>query len=145
MNPYSREVYSRVIVTGSTTWSDADAIASVLGELAHHAAVRGHGFTVLTGMADGADAIARQWSDDHGVALHAEPLAPGDYPHPMHDYNEQLLAMAPDIVLAFKDTFDDNWMSDDCIAGTEHMCRIAARAGVPVRLCGPRGFMRSCC
>ena len=136
MNPWRPEPYARVIVTGATTWTDAAMIESVLGALAHHSAVRGHGLTVLTGMADGADAIARRWALCRGVGLHAEPLDPGEYPGPMHRYNEQLLQLEPDIVVAFKDPFDASWASDTCIAGTEHMCRIAERARLPVYLNG---------
>ncbi len=136
MNPWRREPYARVIVTGATTWTDAALIETVLGELAHHAGTRGHGLTVLTGMADGADAIGRRWARCREVDLYAEPLGPGEYPDPMHDYNEQLLRLEPDIVVAFKDPFDEAWASDTCIAGTEHMCRIAAQPGLPVYLNG---------
>ena len=87
-------------------------------------------------MAHGADAIARRWAEAHSVRLYAEPLDDGTYPTPMHRYNGKLLRMRPDIVVAFKETFADDWASDGCVAGTEHMCRIAARANIPVYLNG---------
>ena len=136
MNPFGRSDFARVIVTGSTTWDDTAMVESVLHCLAKHASLRGHPFQVLTGMADGADAIARDWADALHVQLHAEPLAAGTYPEPMHRYNEELLRLQPDVVIAFKEEFAEDWDVATCIRGTEHMCRIACEAGIPVYLNG---------
>lgn len=127
---------ARVLITGSTTWADPVPIETMLDALVEDSAEIDSSFRVLTGMADGADAIAREWAEARGVNLHAELLEPGLYPGPMHRYNEALLRLAPDVVLAFKEDFDTDWASDGCRNGTEHMCRIAARAGVPVYLNG---------
>lgn len=126
----------RVLVTGSTTWTDFWAVDSALSELAERAAEEGVSLQVLTGMADGADELARRWARQHGVSFHAETLEQGRYPGPMHRYNEQLLDLDPDVVLAFKENFHAEWDLDTCVGGTEHMCRIAARVGVPVILNG---------
>lgn len=137
---------ARVLVTGSTTWSDRAAIAQLLEDFAHRRMTNGS-FRVLTGMADGADEIARTWAEYNGVNLLAEPLEQGRYPGPMHNYNEEMLAVGPELVVAFKEEFDEQWNTPDCIAGTEHMCRIAAEAGVPVLLNGERWLTttrRSC-
>lgn len=131
-----REVVERVLVTGSTTWVEPVAIESMLETFAQEPVLRGSSLVVLTGMAEGADTIAREWAVARSVNLYAELLEPGECPGPMHRYNEALLRHGPDVVLAFKDDFDVDWASDSCVAGTEHMCRIAARAGVPVCLNG---------
>lgn len=126
----------RVAVVGSTTWSDQDQVVATLdGLLAPENRV-----VVITGMADGADAWARQWAVANGHTLKAEPLETGPYPGPMHRYNELMMRLCPDVVLAFKDEFSPDWRSSSCVAGTEHFCRLAAEAGVPVVLY--RGSLR---
>ena len=127
---------SRVLVAGATTWADRVAIEDALAELAARKAETGGSFRVITGMADGADEVARTWATVNNVNLLAEPLGVGEYPGPMHRYNEQMLQWRPELVLAFKENFDDGWRDESCVAGTEHMCRIAAAAGVPVLLNG---------
>ena len=135
-NPFEPDFApARVLVTGSTTWSDRIAIAEILGELAQRRSGRGS-FRIITGMADGADEIARMWATTNDVQLLAEPLEEGRYPGPMHDYNEKMLTWEPELVLAFKESLDPDWAEPDCCAGTEHMCRLAAQAGVPVLLNG---------
>lgn len=123
-------------MTGSTTWLDAALVEVTLDEWFRSAMAAGSSFRVLTGMADGADAHARAWAAMNGAELLAEALDVGPYPGPMHRYNEMLLDLAPDLVLAFKEDFATGWSSNDCVAGTEHLCRLAARAGVPVLLNG---------
>ncbi len=118
----------RVAVVGSTIWSDQDRVVSALDGLL----VGNSETVVITGMADGADAFARQWAEDRGHTLLAKPLAVGAYPGPMHRYNELMMAWSPDLVLAFKEDFAANWQSEDCVAGTEHFCRLAVDRGVPV-------------
>ena len=130
---------SRVLVTGSTTWSDAGAITDVLDRLLEARPDAGGSFRIITGMAPGADEIARRWASNHAdqrVSLFAEPLRLGAYPHPMHDYNHLMLKLDPDVVVAFKERFDPSWAGSICVAGTEHMCRIAAEADIPVVLNG---------
>jgi len=127
---------ARVLVTGSVDWADRAAIEDVLDDLLARQQEVGGSFRILTGMADGADEIARTWAETHSVALLAEPLEPGEYPGPMHRYNEKMLAWQPQIVLAFKEPIAADWASAECGAGTEHMCRIAAAAGVTVVLNG---------
>ncbi len=128
-----------VVVTGSVGWTNAEVIEESLRELATRKSASEGSLRVITGMASGADEIARTWAADHaknGVSLFAEPLKPGPYPHPMHSYNHKMLAMKPNLVLAFKEQFDDRWAMPSCLAGTEHMCRIAADAGIAVLLNG---------
>lgn len=116
----------KVLVTGSTQWVDPNPIESTLNE--YYA--DDPDLILLTGMADGADEIAQSWARRRGIALLAEPLMDGDYPGPMHRYNERMLSWAPDVVLAFKSDLDLEGRPD---AGTEHMCLIARSAGIQVR------------
>ncbi len=118
---------TRVVVCGGVAWTDA---ATIHAELERFRGASG-AMEIVTGMADGADRIARTWAVDNSVACVAKRLDPGPYPRPMHTYNEQMLAMNPDVVLAFKSNFGD---TTDRIyePGTEHMVRIAREAGVPV-------------
>lgn len=127
---------ARVVVTGSTRFTDQALEWDVLMKASSVARARGASFRVLTGTAEGADELAREWAQRNNVNLFAEDLESGPYPEPMHRYNEQLLSLRPDVVLAFKAEFDANWASPACIAGTEHMCRIASEASIPVLLNG---------
>ena len=127
---------SRVLVTGATCWTDRAMIEELLDTFLAQKRETGGSFRVITGMADGADEFARRWALANEVPLLAEPLEPGRYPGPMHAYNDQMLAWAPELVLAFKQNFADDWDEDSRAAGTEHMARIAARGGVPVLLNG---------
>ncbi len=126
----------RVLVTGSVGWSDRTLIEQLLDRLLSEAREAGGSFRLITGMAEGADLDARRWAGANGVPVLAEPLEVGAYPGPMHRYNELMLTWHPELVLAFKDGFDDDWASAGCVAGTEHMCRIAAESDIPVLLNG---------
>ena len=117
----------KVLVTGSTQWVDPEAIESTLDEYRQlHPEL-----IVVTGMADGADQVARDWARKHQVTLLAEPLTAGDYPGPMHRYNERMLSWEPDVVLAFKEDLD---LIGRPQAGTEPMCLLAQAADVVVRI-----------
>lgn len=134
--PVEETTWARVLVTGSVFWDDYQLIDAVLTKHALPAQDKGRSICIITGTAAGADEIARSWARREGIEVFAHDLNEGPYPVPMHRYNEEILALEPDLVLAFKERFDDDWQSEDCIAGTEHMCRIAAQAGVRVLLNG---------
>ncbi len=137
---------ARAVVTGGIRWSDRALIDQALDLCWRPAKAAGGSFRVLTGMAPGVDAHARAWTtlppQRDRVHLFAEPLAPegaGDQTtESVHAYNRRLLELQPDVVLAFKEDFAEDWRSPQCDAGTEHMCRIADAAGVPVLLNGER-------
>lgn len=129
---------ARVAVTGSISWNDAGPIHDALDAASRMARAAGGSFRVLTGMADGADRIAREWAEGTpGVELHVEPLL-GAGPAAVRAANERLLALQPELVLAFKEGLDPACREGPDPAGTEHMCRIAAEAGAPVLLNGAR-------
>ncbi len=116
----------RVLVTGSVDWIDPAPLDAALDALLEE-----HPHMILiTGMASGADALARDWARRHGIEVWAEPLDPGHHPMPMHRYNERMLSWSPDLVLACKDQLD---LANRPDAGTEHMWRTAVAAGVAVR------------
>ena len=116
----------RVAVCGAVGWTDAATIERALDEL-----LAEHGdLVVLTGMADGADRIARRWARRNGRPLWAECLEPGEYPGPMHAYNERLIGHGPDLVLAFKEAFDPAARLRRAEPGTEHLVRLARAAGI---------------
>ena len=127
---------ARVLVTGCTRYDDVLSIVEALRLCRQHAAAGAKSFRIITGMAEGADEIARLWAKENGVHLLAEALEAGDYPGPMHAYNHLMLDWHPELVLAFKTDFARDWDRADCIKGTEHMCRIAAETGLPVLLNG---------
>lgn len=122
----------RIVVTGSVGWIDRSLLEQVLDDYRARSREHGGSFRIITGMAEGADQIARNWAGANGVTIVAEPLQTGEYPGPMHDYNERMLRWRPDLVLAFKESFGEDWASPACVAGTEHMCRIAMEHNVPV-------------
>ena len=120
-----------IIVTGSTTWSDSVMINNLLDQQKSSVDKPIH---LLTGTADGADAIARNWALQHQVSCSVEDIGTRPHPQAVQAYNEKMLSWGPDIILAFKENFDPSWQLETCNRGTEHMCRIAAKSGVPILL-----------
>lgn len=121
----------RVAVCGSVAWTAPGPIEAALDELLANSDDPAL-LMVLTGMAEGADEIARTWAADRGVTIFAERLDDGPYPGPMHTYNERLIAMRPDLVLAFKAAFDPSAHRCDGRPepGTEHLVRRAIESGI---------------
>jgi len=122
--------YLRVAVCGAVGWADVERIESVLSSLL----TNNQRIILLTGMADGADLIARNWAINNGVEVHAECLELGEYPGPMHRYNYKLLSWKPDRVIAFKENFDPDARPNGFEPGTEHLVRLAHEAGCVVQI-----------
>lgn len=139
-----------VLVTGSRTWDDQQAIADALLDVWHDATQlvsEQVQFTVVHGdCPTGADAMAKQWAIDNGVfhiAVPADWAAPcteqcpptlhrktsskhGEYcPLAGHHRNQRMVDMGADLVLAFRR--NNSRGTTDCI-------RRAERAGIPVRI-----------
>jgi len=133
MRPAHKLSYT-VLVTGSTLWSNSIMIETLLNQAYRLEHGETTPFRILTGMAKGADTVARNWASLNEVVCLAEDIGHLPSPELVKAYNRKLLAHKPDVVLAFKMNFDPNWISDTCEYGTEHMCRIAAKAGIPVLL-----------
>lgn len=138
-----------VLVTGSRTWDDRQAVADALLDAWHDAvqtvSPEVH-FTVVHGdCPTRADAIAKQWAIDNSVFHHAVPAnwsgpctaSCPDTPHrksnrhgeycPMagHYRNQLMVDMGIDLVLAFHR--NNSRGTADCI-------RRATKAGIPVRI-----------
>ena len=127
----------RVAVCGGVGWTDTTTICAELDRLLA-ATADAADMVVLTGMATGADEVARDWAQRSQVELVAECLDAGEYPMPMHDYNEKLIGWHPDIVLAFKEGFDPTALRSGHEPGTEHLVRLARQAQIKVRVFGAR-------
>src|SRR5947209_3075345 len=88
----------RVIVTGSMTWSDAEAIRRELAQLPA-------GSTVILGDAAGVDALAGQIAGELGLAVEPFRKEPEDYRRfravAWQGLNERMLDSGADLVLAF--------------------------------------------
>lgn len=140
---------AQILVTGSRSWTDREAVADALLEAWHDVTQvidRDCRFVVSHGdCPQGADAIAKQWAVDNGVIqeLHpadwSAPCAPncptdhrktsarhGEYcPMAGHRRNQFMVDLRPDLVLAFQ--MDQSRGTSDCI-------RRAKAAGIPVRV-----------
>lgn len=139
-----------VLVTGSRTWDDQQAVADALLDAWHDAVQlvsEEVQFTVVHGdCPTGADAMSKQWAIDNGVfhvAVPADWAAPctdqcppnphrktsskhGDYcPLAGHHRNQLMVDMGADLVLAFHR--NNSRGTADCI-------RRAKQAGIPVRV-----------
>lgn len=135
---------ARILVTGSRSWSDADALADVLLDTWHDATQNGHtGIVIIHGTADGADTLADLWARGNGLDVeshpadwdhcaencppgHRKPRARGgDYcPTAGHRRNQRMLDAGADLVVGFQ---------RDGSRGTADCLRRAKAAGLPVR------------
>jgi hypothetical protein len=114
-----------VIVCGSRYWNTGAPIRKSIGVLA----ARNRNLRVITGGACGADMIADTIARSLGLTVTKE-LAKwvGRGRLAGRERNEKMLSLNPDLVLAFKDDFDDTLSR----GGTEHMCKIARQSNIPV-------------
>lgn len=116
----------RVIVTGSTTWTDAEAIRRELAKVPPDA-------VVIHGDCDGADALAGDIARSLGLAVERWAKCPADYRKYQRGawkaLNERMLAAGADLVLAFHPEWDVKGKA----RGTNHMLGLARQAGVECR------------
>lgn len=110
----------RLLICGSRTWTDREAILDVLGDYLGHG-----GIEVLHGAARGADSIAADVAEGYGYAVRAFPP---DYARhgrgaPLKR-NIAMLDERPDLVIAF----------DMGTSGTAHTIREAEKRGIPVEV-----------
>jgi hypothetical protein len=109
-----------VLVCGTRTWPDADAICRVLSNLLEFNDFPITG--VITGGARGADAVAAYWAIQQEVELHVEHADWSRGPQAGPERNNRMLDMAPDMVVAF-------WQGQS--PGTKHTVREAMRREIP--------------
>ena len=116
----------RVIVTGSTTWTDAAAIRRELARLPA-------GSTVIHGDSAGVDALAGAVARELGLLVEAFAKQPEDYrTHGRGAWkrlNERMLESGADLVLAFHPELGEPGKA----RGSGHMVKLAEQRGVEVR------------
>lgn len=115
----------RVIVCGSRKWTDRIPIEGALRLLVPHKPC------IIQGNARGADYLAGQSAYACGLTDIPVPVTlylDGPWPRAGNNRNTRMLALSPNLVLAFKDGFDYTLRR----GGTEHMCRIALESKPPV-------------
>jgi hypothetical protein len=116
----------RVLITGSTTWTDARTLRRELAALPQ-------GSTIVTGDTPGIDALAIRLAGELGLGCVAMKKSRADrMAHPADSWkglNERMLATGVDLVLAFHADYG----KPGCARGTVHMVALAAAAGVEAR------------
>ena len=117
----------RIIITGATAWSDAQALRR---EFFHLPA----GAVIVTGDTPGIDALAISLAAEYGFA--AEPMKKNRADREAHPtaawkgLNERMLATGIDLVLAFHGDYG----KPGCARGTMHMVELARAAGVETKI-----------
>ncbi len=116
----------RVLITGSTTWTDNAALRREMSALPART-------TLVTGDTPGIDALAIALAHELGFAVepmkknHADRKA---YPEDSwKGLNERMLATGIDLVLAFHADYG----KPGCARGTVHMVELAKAAGIEAR------------
>ncbi|MFL6659834.1 MAG: SLOG family protein [Massilia sp.] len=116
----------RVLITGSTTWTDAQALRRELKDLPSNT-------VVVTGDCPGIDALAIAVATELGFAVEAMKKNRADrkaFPEASWmGLNERMLAAGIDLVLAFHPDYG----KAGCARGTAHLVDLAVAAGVATR------------
>lgn len=117
----------RVLVTGSTTWTDVETIRRTLAELPA-------GSAIVTGDTGGVDEMAGNAGRGMGFGVEMMQKSPADYQaHPKAGWkglNERMLATGIDLVLAFHADYGKPGHA----RGTVHMVELAQAAGIEARV-----------
>ena len=117
----------RVLITGSTAWTDAQALRRELSALPIAT-------TVVTGDTAGIDALAISLAQELGLKV--EPMKKNSADRTAHPkaswkgLNERMLATGIDLVIAFHPDFG----KPNCARGTLHMVELAKAAGIEARV-----------
>lgn len=117
----------RVVLTGSRKWRDAQMIRKVLRGILDFTGP----YTLVHGQARGADIIGDHMARQLGLEVDAHAADwKGNGKAAGLIRNQQMLNAGCDLVVAFKDDFDHELKH----GGTEHMVKIARKAGIPCRV-----------
>src|SRR5437879_4503622 len=125
----------RVLVTGSTQWTDADAIRRELAQLPP-------GSVVIHGDCAGADALAGEIARELGLIVEAWAKNADDFRRygkaAWKRLNERMLESGVDLVLAFHAELHQPGKA----RGSKHMMDLARQKGVEVRASDGRGDIK---
>jgi hypothetical protein len=117
----------RILITGSTSWDDAQAIRRELVCILRSA-------TIVTGDTPGVDLLAIAVCGELGLGVESTRKNRADHKaHPGEGWkglNERMLASGIDLVLAFHPDFG----KPGCARGTQHAVELAAKAGIETRI-----------
>lgn len=117
----------RVLITGSTTWSDVDALRREFIRLPKRS-------VMITGDTPGIDALAQVLAAECGFVLESMKKSKADYlAYPGEGWkglNERMLATGIDVVLAFHPDYG----KPGCARGTAHVVGLAEQAGIRVQI-----------
>lgn len=118
----------KILICGSRGWTDPRIIwrdLEVLAEMHPDA-------EIIHGAARGADTIAGEAAKALGLKVTEVPAQWTQFgPSAGPIRNKQMLDMAPDRLIAYRCAGESK--------GTDHMVKIARRAGVPIRILDPAG------
>lgn len=117
----------RILVTGSTTWTDVEALAREFKNLPARS-------TIVTGDTLGVDAIAEAVGIEMGFNIERMKKSDEDYKiYPQDAWkrlNERMIESKIDLVLAFNADF----YKEGCARGTRHAVELAQKERIPVRI-----------
>jgi hypothetical protein len=120
----------KVLVCGSTSWRWGGVVRDRIGALADEARGRGDALVVMTSGAGGADRLAEEAARDLGLDRAVYRSGWDDAGrNPRHDHVPRMIADAPDLVIAFRDTGES--------PGTDRILEEARGHGIAVEEVGP--------
>lgn len=122
MKPY------RILITGSRTWTDQQAIWEALAEAVHGIPVDQETVLVSGACPRGADAICEDWARKYGITIERHPAnwrPAGAFDRAAgFRRNKQMVDLGADVCVAF---------IRDGSRGASHTAGLAEAAGIPVR------------
>lgn len=117
----------RILVTGSTTWTDVDALQREFKKLPSDS-------TIVTGDTPGVDAIAEALAHEMKFKIERIKKSDEDYKiYPQEAWkrlNERMIETKIDLVLAFNADF----YKEGHARGTRHAVELAQEQDIPVRI-----------
>lgn len=117
----------RVLITGSTSWTDIDALRREFCRLPI-------GTVIVTGDTSGVDSFAIEVAAERGFSVEAMEKNAADAQNFPEDswkgLNHRMISTGVDLVLAFHADYGKIGLA----RGTQHALELADRAGIPTRV-----------